>query len=747
MRFKEITKNFPYRHQKDTYYALENGESVILRAPTGSGKSEAAYIPFVDLRGKFLPNRMLYILPMRALVNSLYVRLKNYTPDLDVKVQHGKKTESQLFDADCIVATLDQVITSYACAPLSLGVRYGNIPAGAVAGSFLVFDEVHIYDPLLGLQSSFILAERMSRLGIPFIIMTATMPSGFMSSLAERTNSRIIEVDEESIPVRLKRKVILEQDLKNELSPEIVLSFYRKNPGRLIAVCNTVDRAINLYRGLKGKIRPEPVLIHSRFFDDDREQTEKKIENLFGKNGRKEAILITTQVIEVGMDISCDLLLSEIAPIDSLIQRAGRCARWGGEGKLIVFGIPHHAPYSEELVNLTRNILFDHSGEKLTWKLEKQMVDEVLEETFRKLADPEARERAMMYLSKGAFEGRASIAEKAVREALSVEISIHDNPAQLGTKVLILPKCKIHPYTLKKFIKEKRPKAWVIEIDRKAEDDYRPRVEFFPLKSEAEIQPNKFYVIHSSYASYNPEEGLIFGISGKSIDTYESEYKRPPLEFNNIPEETWKKHSLKTIKIFEKKFLPEEDFVYSKLALWLGENKERILNLIKFVLVVHDLGKLNEGWQKAIGADDEFLAHSGKIEKLKLPPHATVSAYILRDYLRKEWGNILGDAAFFAIAHHHSVRAAMVPRYKLSDGWYDEVNEILSDTLGMKLPWEDVKDFEVQESQTTLSTHFPAFGKEKTYTLYVIISRALRLSDRLALDKKTHKTTGIENGE
>jgi CRISPR-associated endonuclease/helicase Cas3 len=732
MRFKEITKNNPYPHQEATYRALEKGESVILRAPTGSGKSEAVYIPFVNLRGKSLPKRMLYALPMRALVNSLHARFKKYTPSLDVKAQHGKRTESQLFDAECIVATLDQIITSYACAPLSLGVRHGNIPAGAVAGSFLVFDEVHTFEPRLGLQSSIILAERMKNLGVPFVIMTATLPSGFMSSLAERLQARTIEVDEESIPVRTKRNVILNQNVEDELSPENVLALYKKNPGRLIVVCNTVARAINLYWALKGKIEPKPVLIHSRFFDEDRAKTEENIENTFGKNDHKKAVLITTQVIEVGMDISCDLLLSELSPIDSLIQRAGRCARWGGEGRFIVFGIPHHAPYEEKLINLTRNAVLEHHGERLTWKLEKQMVDEVLEETFGQLTHPEAGGKAMMFLSKGAFEGRASIAERAVRDALYIEVSIHGNPSELGSQVLMLPKCKIHPCTLKKFIKETDPRVWMIEIDRNVEDDYRPAVEAIALSSGAGIQPNKFYVVHSSCASYNPEEGLILGKEGTPLALLEKDLKSVEPEFNNIPLETWRAHSLRTIKAFEKELLPEEDYVYSRLALWLGESKERLLNLFKLAMVLHDLGKLNEAWQRAIGANDKFLAHLGKLEETKLPPHATVSAYILRDYLRKEWGNILGDAGFFAIAHHHSVRAARVPRYRLTDGWYDEVNGVLSEKVGMKLPWKDLKNFETQESPTTLSNHFPAFEKEKSYTAYVILSRALRLADRRA---------------
>lgn len=735
MSFERITGKKPYPHQEKTYEALAKGESVILRAPTGSGKTEAAFVPFLELRRKSLPSRMVYALPMRALVNSLSSRLSKHASDIQVKVQHGKKLESQLFDADCVVATLDQVITSYACAPLSLGVRYGNIPAGAIAGSFLVFDEIHTFEPELGLQSTLILAERMKKLGLPFVFMTATLPTGFMKSLAKRLEARTIEVDEESLPVRMRRKVVLIPNLNEMLCPESILAFYKKNPGRLIIVCNTVSKAVELYQQLKDKIRPAPILIHSRYFDDDRARIEKEIERLFGNNGREEAVLITTQVIEVGMDISANLILSELAPVDSLIQRAGRCCRWGGDGNFIVFGVSHHAPYEKKSMDLTRATLSKFQPQRLSWKLEKNMVDQILDETFSNLAHPQAAGKALWYLSEGAFKGSSSIAEKAVRDSLSIEVSIHDNPSSLGENAMWLPKCRILPSTLKKFIDEMKPKVWVIEMDKEVDDDYNPRIDAVPIRSGSMVLPNKFYVIHSSYACYSQEEGLILGKVGQPLLPYEVKEDFVIREQKEIPMETWKEHAINTVKVFEAKILPDEDFVFSKLASWIGEKKETILNLVRLILILHDLGKLNKDWQKLAGKKDSFLAHSGKKVNIKLPPHATISAYVLRDYLKQHWGNVLGEAAFLAIAHHHSVRATKVPKYRLSDGWFDEVKNTLSELTDIELPWEWVKDFEAQEVPTRLSNSFPAFEKEKTYTTYVVFSRSLRLSDRKAASK------------
>lgn len=733
--FKKITGYNPYPHQIETYESLAKGESVILHAPTGSGKSEAVFLPFIELRGKTLPNRMIYSLPMRALVNSLHERFKGYNPKLNIKAQHGKKVESVLFDADCIVATLDQVITSYACAPLSLGTRHGNIPAGAVASSFHVFDEVHTFEPLLGLQSCLILAERMKNLSIPFVIMSATLPTGFISSLSERFRARLIDVEEDTIPVRGKRVVFLRENLNEELSSDKVLNLHNSHNSRTIVVCNTVGRAIELYLVLKERVTPKPILIHSRYFDDDKVEKEVHIKRLFGKDSQERALLITTQVIEVGMDISCGLLVSELAPVDALIQRAGRCARWGGNGEFVIFGISHHAPYEEMLINKTKTVIEKYKDQPLTWNLEKEMVNEVFEEYFMKFTNHEAGAKAMMYLSKAAFEGKSSIAEKAVRDALSIEISIHDNPQSLGNKVFWLPRCKVHPNILRQFLINRKPKLWCIEQDRNVMDDYNQQVEAIPVKNVNDIYSNGFYVIHSDYASYHPDEGLVLGKQGAPAEPIESEEGLKSFSPKEIPYETWKLHSLRTIDAFEKYILPREDFVYSRMASNLQIEKEKLLSVIRFVLLLHDLGKLTEEWQKKIGAAGKFLAHSGNLGSLKLPPHATVSAYVLRDYFRKKWNQLIGDAAFFAIAHHHSVRAVRVPKYKLCEGWYEEVDDMLHDQMGMRLEIEELKKFETQDSPTILSNHIPAFEKEKTYNLYAILSRALRLADRKAAEE------------
>lgn len=319
---------------------------------------------------------------------------------------HGQRPESVLFYADAIFATLDQVVTSYACAPLSLSVRQGNIPAGAVAGSFLVFDEVHTFEPHLGLQSLLVLAERAHQMGIPFVIMSATLPTNFIRRLSERFGATIVEGTRLEGKNRRQRRVVLRVS-SEKLSIETILELTR-NVERTLVVVNTVQRAQNLYEQLLGKIGCPVILAHSRFYDDDRRTKEKQIEAQFGKTAEGQCLLIATQVVEVGLDISCDLLVTELAPIDAIVQRAGRCARWGGQGEVVVFtGLETTRPYDRTLVEATEKALREKNlnGQELTWEIERALVDTVLEPQFSKWAEPEAASKVLASLAEAALTG------------------------------------------------------------------------------------------------------------------------------------------------------------------------------------------------------------------------------------------------------------------------------------------------------------------------------------------------------
>jgi CRISPR/Cas system-associated endonuclease/helicase Cas3 len=88
-----------------------------------------------------------------------------------------------------------------------------------------------------------------------------------------------------------------------------------KRAQRVLCICNTVERAQALYRALRREYGPENCrLLHSRFYRDDRRTVEDFVQERFKDRGTRQTILVATQVVEVGLDISSNVLLTECAP-------------------------------------------------------------------------------------------------------------------------------------------------------------------------------------------------------------------------------------------------------------------------------------------------------------------------------------------------------------------------------------------------------------------------------------------------
>ncbi len=739
--FERLTGRKPYPHQIETIDALRKGKSVLLRAPTGSGKSEAVFVPFVSNRGKTLPNQMIYSLPLRTLVEDLAERFKGYAqdPSLSVSLHHGGKAFSPLFYPDAVVTTIDQTVGAYCCTPLSLPIRHGNIPAGAVANSFLVFDEVHTFEPLLGLQSALILAYHSRNLGFPFAFMSATMPDCFVRHMQKKFSAEPIEAKEKDILVRQNREVFLHLHKDHHITGAEVKAQWEKSQGKMIVVCNKVDRAQKLFRETKDLLGSQGIiLLHSRFLGKDREEKQKRLQGIFDPKSDKTGILIATQVIEVGLDISCDTMLTEVSPVDSIIQRAGRCARRGKEnekikGNLHVYDVEDHHPYDEELLKKTLQALQHVDRRRLDWDLELSLVNDVLSDEFNEYLKIENTAKILNQLSEGAFTGNRKQVEESVRKVFSCQVSIHDNPSSVQNKIFSLPKINLPVGLLRKLLKG-RPEGtnapvWEIQIDQNRVKDEKPSVIFKQMTSSNSIYPNVFYVVHPTLACYDPESGLLLDRVGLSFSAETNLAEEPETgRFGSITRETWVEHSQKVLSVFRQRLLPYYEFTLKKLAKAWNCRFRDLVDKIEFSLAIHDLGKLNIDWQKAIGVKrgEVPLAHSGQDLKLNLPPHATISAYVFYDLFYK-WG-IIGDAMKYAIAHHHSVRAKEVPKFKLIPGWQEQLSNALK---GNHCGSEVNVSIEKQESSTTVDK-FPDFANDKLYRTYTIVSRILRLSDWIA---------------
>lgn len=356
--YKNICGFSPTPEQIEVFDALSNWTAslnpLLLRLPCGYGKTESVVLPFLAqaIADKWsLAPRMIYVLPTRALCNQIRDRINGYTKKISGKtitvgIEHGTSSLDPLFFSDICITTFDQFLYGYARNKSQVG-RHVDVPAGAFANSVVVFDEAHLYSPYThALMKSML--DILCHSNIPVIVMTATMPETLQRDLMEGLNPKIIGfqgkfLNNRKISWELKEWLLLKND---EPSDELLEMLDSNRDQKVLIVANRVDVAQNLVLGLKDR---GPKLIHSRFSVNDRAIKEEEVIGLLGKESTgKSGIIISTQVCEVGLDISCDLLVTECASSDALVQRIGRVARWGGKGKVIIVNPEKSVPYVDK---------------------------------------------------------------------------------------------------------------------------------------------------------------------------------------------------------------------------------------------------------------------------------------------------------------------------------------------------------------------------------------------------------------
>ena len=148
------------------------------------------------------------------------------------------------------------------------------------------------------------------------------------------------------------------QAVSNPLTAEVILNdIHQHQRRRVIIICNTVSQSQGLFRDLaalneNGEVKI--TLLHSRFLPEDRAKKEIELQEKFAQNSQKQDegicyVLIATQVIEAGLNITCEVMHTHLCPMNSLLQRGGRCARFRSErGEVYIYrSIEIHQENSE----------------------------------------------------------------------------------------------------------------------------------------------------------------------------------------------------------------------------------------------------------------------------------------------------------------------------------------------------------------------------------------------------------------
>ena len=356
---------------------------VVIEAPMGEGKTEAALAAAEILAAKTGQGGVFFALPTQATSDGIFLRILHWISSFDndfphsITLAHGKSRLNEDYQglaqassnvdegkedvivhdwfkgrkkgilADFVVGTVDQILMG------GLQQRHLALRHLGLANKVVIIDECHAYDAYMNSY----LYRTLNWLGaykVPVIILSATLPSRTRHKLVEAymnirssrdlpppawTGNRAYplitysdgdEVKSIAVPRSDRHLTVKIARLKDdELTDR--LDMLLQAGGCAGIIVNTVRRAQELARQLSKHFGEDMVkLLHARMIASERVERERELRELLGKTGEKrpyKLIVVGTQVMEQSLDVDFDLLITDICPMDLLIQRIGRLHR------------------------------------------------------------------------------------------------------------------------------------------------------------------------------------------------------------------------------------------------------------------------------------------------------------------------------------------------------------------------------------------------------------------------------------
>lgn len=408
--FEGFKPNVLQQKVMEIAYAQSSPYLMIVEAPMGQGKTEAALYAADLAMCRGFARGMYVAMPTQATGNAMFQRvlddyLKNrgHSGKLNVQLVHGnalladldkeaKNGEIKEFNPDSVqddtseqdaktadleaqawftarkrpllapfgVGTIDQSLRSV------LQTKHWFVRMFGLAGKVIIFDEVHAYDAYMNTILERLL-QWLAELECTVILLSATLPEARRKALA-RAYSGHDDAEYKHYPritVAQPRHFILEETPAQPKCVKVPMGDSRtvrlsvassdlsalsqtlgsklEGDGCAAVICNTVDRSIEVFQHLRNNLQDtECLLFHARTLQMRRRDREQEMLKKLGKRYQqdkdadgnfinpdrpKRAVLVATQVVEQSLDLDFDLLVSEVAPIDLLLQRAGRLHR------------------------------------------------------------------------------------------------------------------------------------------------------------------------------------------------------------------------------------------------------------------------------------------------------------------------------------------------------------------------------------------------------------------------------------
>lgn len=364
----------PNDMQQQTFATVRGAGVYVVEAPMGMGKTEAALWAGYQLLVSGKAEGIYFALPTQATSNRMHVRMNEFVRRISsipnetrlihgnswlmdqtvglspVATSHGTTSDDARTGRDWFASTKRALIAQFGVGTVDqalLGVvaaKHFFVRHFALAGKVVILDEIHSYDVYTGTLVDKLITT-LETLGCTVIILSATLTgkrrgkivSGMEDAKGEaelpyplitgRKEGRTLEPVAVTPP---ESRTIKVDFISNENAAKEAIMVAR-NGGAVLWICNTVNTAQEQYQKFKELTQVDfPVgLLHSRFPFWRREAIEEEWMERFGKSGtsRCGSILISTQIVEQSVDLDADLMITELAPTDMLLQRIGRLWR------------------------------------------------------------------------------------------------------------------------------------------------------------------------------------------------------------------------------------------------------------------------------------------------------------------------------------------------------------------------------------------------------------------------------------
>ena len=350
-----------------------DGQLAIAESPTGSGKTELALGRFARLRREGKVDGLYFAVPTRSAAKQLHKRVSDavealfddpppvvqavpgyvkaddqngvrrgrdvyWEAEADRKRNWAAERSKRYLASAIAVGTIDQVLLAMLENP------HAHLRAAGLLQSLLVVDEVHASSVYMNSVLERVLSQHIGA-GGHALLMSATLGSESRSTFLDIPSPSLEDAVSEDYPYVATRTAEHSASLPGD--PKTVEIDVRRvsdlNAGtvdaiedhatraRVLAICNTVDRARSVQHALSCHtltVEGRPVCHHSRYAQPDRDLLDEAVESVYGEGAPSGAIAtVATQTVEQSLDIDSDFMVTDLCPMDVLLQRIGRLHR------------------------------------------------------------------------------------------------------------------------------------------------------------------------------------------------------------------------------------------------------------------------------------------------------------------------------------------------------------------------------------------------------------------------------------